>query len=157
MWSSSSRSLSVGGPRGGRRTLTFSRGLFAVLLGIGLCLGVGGAIGDQAPRDEAESVLVGYFMALQTGDVDALGRILGGELRASMSGLLQNPEYGLDLVRDYGGAEFEVQALQVLDSGDAVATVVTLLPPSERLRHRLRLRRGESSADFQIVESEFIP
>ena len=158
MWSSSSRNPSVGGPGGGHRTHSLTWvGLLAALLGIGLCLEAGGAIGDQAPRYEAESVLQAYFTALQTGDVQALGRILGGEFRESMSGLLTNPEYGLDLVRDYGSAEFEIHELQLLDSGDVVVTVDTLLPPSERLRHLLTLRRGESSESFQIVESEFVP
>jgi len=132
-------------------------GLLATLLGIGICLEAGDATAVEAPRDEAESVLFGYFTALQTGDIDALGRILGGALRESMSELLENPDYPSDLIRDYGGADFEIVDLQVLESGDVVTTVDTLLPPSEQLRHRLTLRRGESSEGFQIVESEFLP
>jgi len=158
MSSSSLGNLSARGRRcADRIPLLFWAGLLAALLCLRMCLEAGSAIAAQAPRDEAESVLFSYFTALQTGDVEALGWILGGELRDSMSALLENPDYGSDLVRDYGGADFEIVDLQSLDSGDVVATVDTLLPPYERLRHRLTLRRGGSSEGIQIVRSEFVP
>ena len=124
------------------------------LLSVTLCLG---AASSPLPPEEAEAVLNSYFVALQAGDVAALGRILGGELRTSRSSLLQNPDYPYELVRDYGDAEFAILDLQVLGYGDVVATVETWLSPSERLRHRLTLRRVSSSEDFRIVDSEIRP
>ena len=124
---------------------------------LSVTLNLGAAASPPPPDEEAGAVLQSYFAALQTGDVTALGRILGGKLLTSRTSLLQNPDYPYELVRDYGDAEFDILGLQVLDSGDVVATVDSWLSPSERLRHRLTLRRGNSSEGFQIVGSEIIP
>ena len=124
---------------------------------LSVTLNLGAAASPPPPDEEAGAVLQSYFAALQTGDVTALGRSLGGELRTSRSGLFRNRDYRHELLRGYGGAEFDIVDLQVLDSGDVVATVDTWLSPSERLRHRLTLRRASFSEDFRIVDSELIP
>lgn len=158
MWSSSPSNPSAGTYRSKYSVLFSLRArLFGAVLGAGLCLGAGDIVGAPPPYFEAESVLLEYFAALQAGDVGALERLLGGELKASRLRLLRNPEYTFELVRDYGVAEFRILDLQRLDSGDMAATVDTWLQPSEKLSYRLTMRRGGLLGGFQIVASEVVP
>lgn len=122
-----------------------------------LSLGVRGSGGGPEPSEEAHTLLQRYFSALQTGNVAVLGNVLGGELRASRAGLLQNPDYALDLVQSYSTSAFDIIELQVLESGDVVATVDTWLDASERIRHRLTIRRAVGSDGYLIVDSEIVP
>ncbi|MFN2302655.1 MAG: hypothetical protein ACK2TV_02895 [Anaerolineales bacterium] len=48
---------------------------------------------DNGSRADAEKVLNRYFAALQSGDVEALQSLLGGELLEKRLRLLKNPTY----------------------------------------------------------------
>ncbi len=109
------------------------------------------------PQEEAETLLYSYFTALRAGDVTLLGEVLGGDLKKSRSGLLHNPDYGLDLVQVYANVEFDIVDYEILDSGNVVATVDVWLSASERIRHRLVLERRSAIDGFQIVGSEVVP
>jgi hypothetical protein len=108
-------------------------------------------------REEAQGLLQSYFSALQNGNVAVLRELLGGELGAGRAALLQNPEYGLELVKSYAGSDFDVIDFQVLESGDVVATVDTWLDASESIRNRFTMRRPSASEGFLIVDSEVVP
>ncbi len=125
-------------------------GLFLVSLGVS-------SSETSQLREEAQGLLQSYFSALQTGNVALLREVLGGELGADRASLTQNPEYGLELVRSYAGSDFEVIDLQVLESGDVVATVDTWLDASESIRNRFTIRRSSASEGFRIVHSEVLP
>ncbi|MFN2200538.1 MAG: hypothetical protein ACK2UO_05000 [Caldilineaceae bacterium] len=109
------------------------------------------------PRDEAQRLLQTYFNALQTGNVAVLREVLGGEFGDSQADLLQNPEYELELVQSYAGSDFDVIDVQILESGDVVATVDTWLDASEWIRNRLTLSRPSASQRLRIVHREVVP
>jgi len=121
-----------------------------------LCVGVSGSETPE-PRDEAQRLLQTYFNALQTGNVAVLREVLGGEFGDSQADLLQNPEYELELVQSYAGSDFDVIDVQILESGDVVATVDTWLDASEWIRNRLTLSRPSASQRLRIVHREVVP
>lgn len=154
MWSSSSNSPSRVSRSGCWRRPRCPPWMAGALLL--LTVGVASAEGLD-PREQAEALLERYFSALQTGNVAVLGQVLGGELRAARVGLLHNPEYGLELVRSYAESEFDIVQMQVLGSGDVLATVDTWLGASERLRSRLTLSEASATKGYRIVNSESVP
>jgi hypothetical protein len=133
-------------------------GFFARALASALLLNLAvGAASETPTRDEAEALLESYFTALKTGDVATLGELLGGSLRDSRRGLLENPDYGSHLVADYADTDFDVIDYQVLESGDVVATVDTWLTPSERVRYRLTLQHSAATGLLHIVHADVVP
>ena len=116
-----------------------------------------GTASETPTREEAEALLESYFTALKTGDVATLGVLLGGSLRDSRRGLLENPDYGSHLVADYADTAFDVIDYQMLESGDVVATVDTWHSPSERVRYRLTLQHSAATGLLHIVQAEVVP
>jgi hypothetical protein len=89
---------------------------------------------------EAGPVLDAYFVALKTGDVAALGELLGGDLLASRRALLTNPLYPDQLIKDFGDAEFEVIDWSRHRTEAISVDVVVVLDANETVKWRLTMQ-----------------
>ena len=99
----------------------------------------GAGLGDATP------VLERYFEALKTGDVGALGAVLGGDLLAQRRPLLENPIYPGELVAAFGNAKFEVVEWSWKRSKAVSVDVAVLLDENESIKWRLTMQRDSDS------------
>jgi hypothetical protein len=132
-------------------------GMLALLMLSGSALSAaegsnGAGLGDAGP------VLERYFEALKTGDVSALGAVLGGDLLAQRRPLLENPIYPGELVAAFGNAKFKVVDWSWKRSKAISVDVAVLLDANETVKWRLTMQPDATSeSGLLIVDLTTIP
>jgi len=118
--------------------------IFSILLFIVLAQ----AIASDHPgglESDAKAVIQRYFDALIQGDTADLRSLMGGDLIAKRSKLLDNPTYSTHLINTYGQARYKINSYNILGD-DAVTVDVTItLSPDETINKRFLLKKAAES------------
>ncbi|MBK8161666.1 MAG: hypothetical protein IPK65_00495 [Gammaproteobacteria bacterium] len=95
----------------------------------------------SAIESEAGTVLLRYFSALTQGDTAALRSLMGGELLAKRSRLLDNPAYPGHLIQTYGQAHYTITKYSALDDTTVSIDAIITMSPEESINKRFLLKR----------------
>jgi hypothetical protein len=103
------------------------------------------AAAPSANESAAEAVLTRYFDALSQGDVLTLQSLMAGNLLKKRAPLLSNPTYPAFLIRTFGSARFQIDAVSTIAPSD-IAIDATIIFDQDNASHRRYLLHEEASS-----------